>query len=65
MHIEGAYIQEGQAEMWVYLENCFHNNCICESEKALLVPVSTKGILADHERATGLNNTINKTHISF
>ena len=49
--------------MWVFLgdvieENLFHN-CVDESEKALLV--STKGITADQE--TGLNNTVNKTHI--
>ena len=40
--------------MWVYLrdviyENRFHN-CVRESEKALLVAVSTKEITADHER---------------
>ena len=29
-------------------ENRFQN-CVRESEKALLVPVSTKGITADHE----------------
>ena len=29
-------------------EKRFHN-CIGESEKALLVPASTKGITADHE----------------
>ena len=29
-------------------ENCFHN-CVGESEKALLVPVSTKGITVNHE----------------
>ena len=29
-------------------ENCFHN-CVGESEKALLVSVSTKGITVDHE----------------
>ena len=29
-------------------ENCFYN-CVGESEKALLVSVSTKGITADHE----------------
>ena len=29
-------------------ENRFHN-CVGQSEKALLVPVSTKGITADHE----------------
>ena len=34
--------------MWVYLETAFM--IACESEKALLVQASTKGILADHER---------------
>ena len=40
--------------MYVYakgaidLENHFHN-CLRESEKALLVPVSTKGSMVDHE----------------
>ena len=40
--------------MWIlYLgdlidENCFYN-CVGESEKALLVSVSTKGITVDHE----------------
>lgn len=40
--------------MYVYLqgaidlENRFHN-CVPESEKALVVPVSTKGITEDHE----------------
>ena len=40
--------------MWIlYLgnvidENRFHN-CVGESKKALLVPVSTKGITAGHE----------------
>ena len=29
-------------------ENCFHN-CVGESEKALLVSVSTKGIIVDQE----------------
>ena len=29
-------------------ENCFHN-CVGESEKALSVSVSTKGITVDHE----------------
>ena len=42
------------ANVYVYVEgaidveNCFHNR-LCESEKALLVPVSTKGSMADHE----------------
>ena len=42
------------ANVYVYVEgvidveNHFHN-CLRESEKALLVPVSTKGITADHE----------------
>ena len=40
--------------MCVYLrgvidENRFHN-CVRESEKALLLPVLTKGIAVDHER---------------
>ena len=35
--------------MWVYLETAFMI-ALCESEKALLVQASTKGILADHER---------------
>ena len=39
--------------MCVYLcdvidENRFHN-CVGESERALLVAVSTKGIMVDHE----------------
>ena len=29
-------------------ENCFHN-CVGESEKALLVPVRTKGMTVNHE----------------
>ena len=41
------------ANKWVYLgdvidENRLHN-CVGESEKALLVPVSTKGITVDPE----------------
>ena len=41
------------ANKWVYLsdvidENRLHN-CVGESEKALLVPVSSKGITVDHE----------------
>ena len=44
-----------RANMYVYfkgvidVENRFHN-CVRESEKSLLVPVSTKGIAANHER---------------
>ena len=44
-----------RANMYFYfkrvidVENCFHN-CVRESEKSLLVPVSTKGIAANHER---------------
>ena len=39
--------------MWVYLgyvigENHFHN-CVHESERALLVAVSTKEIMVDHK----------------
>ena len=45
--------QEVRANMCIYLtdvndENRFQN-CVHESEKALLVPVLTKGISADHE----------------
>ena len=36
-----------------------------ESEKALLVPVSTKGIMAAHERGNWMKNTVNKIHIEF
>ena len=38
-------------------------NCVRESEKAPLVRVSTKGILADMNVQTELNNPVNKTHI--
>ena len=40
------------ANKWVYLGNVIDvrlHNCVGESEKALLVPVSTKGITADPE----------------
>ena len=40
--------------MWAYLRDVINenrsHNCVDESEKALLVPVSTKRITADHER---------------
>ena len=53
--------------MWVYLgevihENCFHN-CVCESEKVLLVPVSKNELLRIVSVETELNNTVNNTHI--
>ena len=54
--------------MYVYLkgsidvENCFLN-CVRESEKALLVPMSTKRIMADHEHENW--NPVNKIHIEF
>ena len=38
-------------------------NCVRESEKAPLDRVSTKGILADMNVETELNNQVNKTHI--
>ena len=42
-----------RANIGVYLkgdvQNCFHNG-IRESEKVLLVPVTTKGIAVDHKR---------------
>ena len=43
-------------------ENRFQN-CVRESEKAPLDRVSTKGILADMNVETELNNQVNKTHI--
>ena len=53
--------------MWVYLrdvtdENRFHN-CVCESEKALLVPVSKNELLRIMSVETELNNTVNGSHI--
>ena len=59
--------QEVRANMCFYLrdvneQNRFQN-CVCESEKAPLVRVSTKGILTDMNVETELNNTVNKTHI--
>ena len=53
--------------MWVYLrdvidENRFHN-CVCESEKALLVQVSKNELLRIMSVETELNNTVNNTHI--
>ena len=62
--------------MCVYLrdvidENRSHN-CVGESEKALLVPVSTKWITEDHERENWIDNTsflhfhfISAVHILF
>ena len=41
------------------------HNCVGETEKALLVPVSTKGITEDLSVETGLANTVNNTHICF
>ena len=53
--------------MWVYLgdvidENRFHN-CVGESEKALLVPVSKNELLRIMSVETELSNTVNNTHI--
>ena len=53
--------------MWVYLrdvtdENRFHN-CVCESEKALLVRVSKNELLRIMSVETELNNTVNGSHI--
>ena len=56
--------------MYVYLkgsidvENRFHN-CVRESERPLLVPVSTKESWRIMNVETELNNTVNKTHIEF
>ena len=46
-------VKEMQGNIWVYLgyvigENHFHN-CVHESERALLVAVSTKEIMVDHK----------------
>ena len=53
--------------MWVYLrdvtdENHFHN-CVGESHKAHLVPVSKNELLRIMSAETELNNTVNNTHI--
>ena len=53
--------------MSVYLrdvidENRFHN-CVCESEKALLVQVSKNELLRIMSVETELNNAVNNTHI--
>ena len=53
--------------MWVYLtdvidENRFHN-CVGESEKAILVPVSKNELLRIMSVETELNNTVNNSHI--
>ena len=53
--------------MCVYLrdvidENRFHN-CVCESEKALLVQVSKNELLRIMSVETELNNAVNNTHI--
>ena len=58
---------EVRAKMWVYFgdvidENRFHN-CVGESEKALLVPVSKNELLRIMSVETELNNTVNNTHI--
>ena len=53
--------------MWVYLrdvidENRLHN-CVCESEKALLVQESKNELLRIMSVETELNNAVNNTHI--
>ena len=53
--------------MWVYLrdvidENRFHN-CVGESDKALLVPVSKNELLRIMSVETKMNNSVNNTHI--
>ena len=49
------WLQEVRANMWFYLRGVIDvidgiYNCVLESEKAFLVPVSTKGIEVDHNR---------------
>ena len=60
---------EVRANMYVYLkgvidvENPFQN-CARESEKAVLVPVSTEGITADHERGNWIKQLIQYTRLA-
>ena len=55
--------------MWVYLrdvidKNRFHN-CVRESDKALLVPLSKNELLRIMSLETELNNTVNVTILIF
>ena len=57
---DGARVCVGRGDD---ISDYFHN-CVRESEKALLVPVPTKGITTDHERGNS-NSTVNKSHAEF